>query len=116
MSYESALEAAGAIVHDFASFGSYQGEWWAKVTYNGETGWISGSYGSCSGCDAFEAEFGYYDDERDDYQARLADFGKAYLGGLCTQEQAEKYASANIDWDQDAEEMLSWIKANKIND
>ena len=59
MSYQEALEAAGATVHAFEFFGSYQGDWWAKVTYNGETGWVHGSYGSCSGCDAFEAEFGF---------------------------------------------------------
>ena len=52
MSYELALEEAGAKVLEFQSFGSFQGEWWAKVEYNGEIGWVAGCYGSCSGCDA----------------------------------------------------------------
>ena len=50
MSYCQALEAAGAKILQFKSFGSYQGDWWAKVEYNGEIGWVAGSYGSCSGC------------------------------------------------------------------
>lgn len=57
MSYQSALESAGAVVHAYEEFGSYQGDWYAKVTHNGVTGWVSGSFGSCSGCDAWEAEF-----------------------------------------------------------
>lgn len=36
--YLDAMLYAGAEVHVFKSFGSYQGEWWTKVTYKGETG------------------------------------------------------------------------------
>lgn len=61
MSYRYALEAAGAVVHAFEEFGSYQGDWFAKVTHNGVTGWVTGSFGSCSGCDAWSAEFDCYD-------------------------------------------------------
>lgn len=133
MSYEQALEAAGAQVIVFEEFGSYQGDWWALVKYKGETGWVNGSYGSCSGCDAFEGEFGYgngynggggfwdyetdqyrepTDKERKDYEARLADFGKTYLDGVMTQEQAEAAASANLEWDSDAPAMLEFIRKN----
>lgn len=133
MSYQEALEAAGAQVLAFEEFGSYQGDWWALVKYEGETGWVNGSYGSCSGCDAFEGEFGYSngynggsgfwdyetdkyreptDEERKDYEARLADFGKTYLDGVMTQEQAEAAASANLQWDSDAPAMLDFIRKN----
>jgi hypothetical protein len=136
MSYQESLEAAGAVVHAFQNFGSYQGEWFAKVTYNDETGWINGNFGSCSGCDAFEAEFGWgkgdrCDDHEHDYteeyktcskckesesvfKAKLADFGKTYLDGLMTQEQAEKQASQHIEWDIDAQEMLKFVQDNKL--
>ena len=114
MSYQESLEAAGAIVLIFDSFGSYQGDWWAKVEYNGRIGWVNGSYGSCSGCDAFEAEFGWNDDEQPDYQERLADFGRSYLDNLYTQEEAEKESSKYLDWDMDAQEMLDFIKKNNI--
>jgi len=46
MSYQIALEAAGAKILAFKEFGSYQGDWWAKVTYKNEMGWIKGCYGS----------------------------------------------------------------------
>lgn len=131
MSYQEAMRAAGADVLHFMQFGSYQGEWYAIVRYNDETGWVSGSYGSCSGCDAFEAEFGdHYCDQvwdselleyRDrtelelkDYNLKLASFGKVYLDGLMTQDQAEQAASANLDWDYEAAEILAFVREHTI--
>jgi len=111
MSYEQAMEAAGATVHQYESFGSYQGDWWAHVTYNGTTGFVTGSYGSCSGCDAFQAEFGWDDKKETDYPQRLAAFGAEYLDNIMTYDQAVTEASRNVDWDLDAEEMVNWIKA-----
>lgn len=130
MSYVLALETAGAKVIAFEQFGSYQGDWWALVEHNGVTGWINGGYGSCSGCDAFEAEFGWEEGEVgskvwrrsgwhiqtqadvDAYQAKLAAFGADYLGDLLTQEQAIKQASENMEWDADAKEMVEWLQKN----
>ena len=132
MSYEEAMQAAGAEVLEFMQFGSYQGDWWAKVRYKDELGWAQGSYGSCSGCDAFEAEFGWADADCEEhkynhkadcpdcqeakkkYDERLADFGRGYLDGLLTQEMAEKEASRNLDWDSDAKAMLDWLRVNKL--
>jgi hypothetical protein len=133
MSYEEALKAAGAEVLEYESFGSYQGDWWAKVRWNGGTGWINGSYGSCSGCDSFEAEFGWnddqceehrYDEKQDgcescraaaaEYQRRLADFGRQYLDTIYSQAEAEAEAARNIEWDSDAPAMLAWIKEHAI--
>jgi len=110
MGYQLALEKAGANVLDFQEFGSYQGTWLAFVEYNGEKGIVECSYGSCSGCDAFQAEFDYCDtpeisdgkfyksgrtwDEEDEcnedeykkalenYDQRLIEFGKQYLEPL----------------------------------
>lgn len=131
MGYRSALQAAGAKVKAFQDFGSYQGDWYALVEYNGETGWVHGWYGSCSGCDSFEGEFGYgmpesvgmnfYDEETgewrdaiqedvDAYRERLAAFGRTYLDGLLSQKAVEKIASENKDWDEDAPKMLSFLK------
>lgn len=138
-SYEGALEAAGAVVHVSEFFGSYQGDWWAKVTYEGTTGWVHGSFGSCSGCDALQAEFDY-DDEPEKkfkdwaeswkregqkntrwewqkaktaFQKRYADFGRSYLGGLMTQEEAEAEAGKHLEWDSDAQQMLDFLRTNK---
>jgi len=112
MSYEQALKAAGAEVHCFENFGSYQGDWWAKVTYNGVTGWINGSCGSCSGCDAFKGEFQWGDDEKSDYQERLARFGAEYLDRIYTQEDAETKSLEHADWDLEADEVCKYLKAN----
>ena len=113
MSYESTLEAAGATVHAFKEFGSYQGDWWAKVTYKGVTGWVTGSFGSCSGCDAFESEFDWTCDEKSpQYQKKLAEFGERYLGDIKTQESAVKDASQNLEWDFEAQEMVDFINKN----
>ena len=129
--YEQCLEAAGAVVHDFKEFGSYQGDWYAKVTFNGETGWINGCFGSCSECDAFEGEFGYHQDGCDEhchsredcpecgeklkkYQARLAAFGMTYIDTMMTQAEIEKYAEKNCLWSAEDDEALKWLKAHAV--
>lgn len=110
--YEKALTAAGVKVLDFKQFGSYQGEWWAQVQFpNGEIYFVPGSYGSCSGCDSFDAEFGWSDDEKPDYLHRLKDFGRDYLQNCYAGDEAIKEASKNLDWDSDAEEMVAWLKS-----
>lgn len=134
MSYESSLEAAGAKIIEFERFGSYQGDWWAKIECNGKSGWIQGTYGSSSSSDAFEAEFGFddsrcskhtYDNEPPDcpecevakkrYTEHLKDFGELYLDTLMTQAEAETAASENIEWDHNAQEMLDWIRTHSLN-
>lgn len=131
MSYQKALEAAGAKVLAFESFGSYQGEWWAKVDFGGAIGWVNGWFGSCSNCDAFEGEFGdssprceehRWGSKPDDcpeckvaaesHRSRLASFGQGYLDGLMPQEEAEAMAGKHVEWDSDAVEMLAWVKRN----
>jgi hypothetical protein len=140
MSYKKCLELTGATVYAFKEFGSYQGDWWALVKYQGKTGWISGSYGSCSGCDAFQSEFDLYQDDHthvidgkeiwcyniiddlfitgcpkcEDMLYRLSEFGKRYLEHIMTQEEAEKKASENEDWDLDAKGMLEWIQKKGV--
>ena len=111
MSYESALIAAGAEVLEFAKFGDYSGEWFAKVRYNGETGWIQDWYGSCSYCDAFQAEFDWDSDFAcEDTQVQLANFGRVYLDDLQTTEQILAYFAESADWDSDSESALYWIR------
>lgn len=110
--YITAIEAAGAVVHAWEAFGSYQGDWWAKVTYNGQTGFVTASYGSCSGCDSYQATFDYEDEEKPDFQERLAAFGKEYLDEILTFDEAITRASKHLDWDMEAQLMVDWIKSN----
>ena len=109
MSYEAALEAAGCTVIEFKEYGSYQGEWLALVEVGGVTGVVEGCFGSCSGCDSFEAEFDWKDDERDDYHHRLADFGAGYLPALPFEHYITQFKSRieRCDWDDECKEMLS---------
>ena len=109
--YELALEKAGAIVHAYKEFGSWQGDWWAHVTHDDRTGFVHGYFGSCTVCDAFSAEFGYDAEEEPDYEQRLAAFGRDYLEVIHTPEQAVAAASEDLEWDLDAQKVVDWIKA-----
>lgn len=136
MGYCEALEAAGAKVINYQDFGDYQGSWYAAVEYEDKTFWVVGYYGSCSGCDSFQAEFDYgeddegcdmhkYSPEKDcemcilrekEYNERLALFGRSYLDDPLTQQQVEEMAAKNLDWDMEAEELLDWLQCNSIED
>ncbi len=134
MSYGYAMEMAGAEILAYDNFGDYQGTWWAKVNYKGTIGWATGSYGSCSGCDSFEGEFGSIShDHGDDYisgcdfdaltpdtceecaatQKRLIEFGESYLGDLLTWKEAIWLCSRNEDWDMEAKTVIDFIEKNK---
>lgn len=131
MSYASALEAAGAKVIDEHWSGDYQGTWIMLVVYNGKLGYVSGWYGSCSGCDSYEAEMSYsmpyehsYDNEDDfrvameQWEMRLAEFGRGYLGedgsDLYTYDEILK-ENSDPRWDGDMEnkEKVEWIKSTE---
>lgn len=114
--YEKALTAAGVKLLAFEQFGSYQGDWWAHVEFpNGESYFVNGSYGSCSGCDAFEAEFGWNDDKEPNYLHKLRDFGREYLSDCYTYEQALAKAAEHSSWDTEAETVINWIKQRGQN-
>lgn len=115
MSYKKALEAAGAEVLAFETFGSYQGDWFAKVRYEGEVFWLRDYYGSCSGCDAFEADVGYsWGIPEEEYNAKVAEFGKRYLepSERLTFEQALEIAGKD-NWDNTSEDMVKFVKENE---
>lgn len=110
MSYESALIAAGCNVVEFEQFGSYQGDWYAMVEFEGEKGVITGCYGSCSYCDAFEGEIGYCGDE-DGYDEKLKAFGETYLPVLPADHfipSIQKNVDDGNDWG-DEKEVLQWL-------
>jgi len=105
--YQRAMEAAGAKVPAFSEFGSYQGDWWAYVIHDGKMGYVHGSYGSCSGCDAFQSEFGWRNKETPE---TLAAFGKNYLEQMMPFERAIEEAAEHIQWDSEAENVVAWLK------
>lgn len=107
--YRAALEAAGAAVLVYETFGSYQGDWLALCFYKGDFRWVHGSYGSCSGCDAFEAEFGWGED-RDcpEYKLRLANFGEQYLDDVVDDAQIGRWKE-QAEWDSETASMLEFM-------
>ena len=130
MSYQAALKAAGAVVHAFEEFGTYQGDWLASVELGGKSGIVRGSYGSCSGCDAFEGEFGYSSGVCDEhlwgykpvgcpacqsaaesYTERLARFGANYLNNIEDPKTVYAFFKEQESWDSDASAVIKWINA-----
>lgn len=115
MSYIKALEAAGATVHRDEMYGSYQGVWMAHVTRaDGATGFIIDYYGSCSGCDSYEATFGWADEETPE---KLAEFGKPYLDQLLTAREALTKCAESAEYDRDylqmAKDIIACIEAGE---
>lgn len=100
MSYKTALEAAGAKILEFNSFGTHQGEWVALAKYMGETGWVMGSFGSC--------EFGYVREDHD-YDKRLKTFGESYLDGMMSTNKTVEYFQNSADWDIESSEAAKWV-------
>lgn len=115
--YSGALEACGAKVLAFQRFGSWQGDWIAKIKYEGKIVYVSGAFGSCSWCDSFQGEFGYgdyYEDPNNKNNIlKLKAFGMRYLDDLKSYDEILVEASKDIEWDSDAEEMVQWIKNNR---
>ena len=97
MGYELTLRKAGADVLAFQKFGSYQGTWLAFVIYNGEKGIVQGCYGSCSGCDSYQATFDY------DSEPAIED-GVFYKSGRCWDEDdvctEKEYRMALVNYQQ----------------
>ena len=118
--YEGAFTAAGAEVLLAKYFGSYQGDCWVKVRYKGQVGWLNFSYGSCSGCDSYEATMSWKPDkdtepqEHLEWLEKLKSFGEGYLGDIMTQEQAEAKAAENASWDMSAQDMVTWLKSEAV--
>lgn len=120
--YSEVLEAAGAKVLDFERFGSYQGTWYACVEYQGRTGFIVGSYGSCADCDGLEAseddwrqECGYSwertPEQEQRYKEKLAEFGAGYLLEILDLPAIE--ARANEEWNSEKAEALAFVERNR---
>lgn len=119
MSYMQALELAGAEVLEFAQFGNYSGDWWAKVIFNDIEGWVYGHYGSCPHCDLLKRHaprWDYEDQQGSEkaYDEYLCNFGRSYLLDLLDQEEAERIASENLEWDSNAQDIIDFLKQNAI--
>lgn len=118
MSYREALTAAGAEVLEFKTFGSYSGRWYAIVRYNGETGVVADWYGSCTICDAYQAEFEQCwsdEDSAEEYEQNLAAFGGTYLDAILPPEHFIDDVRKDSEWDFDAANALEWLETVSKN-
>lgn len=118
MGYAEAMKAAGAAVLVFQHFGSYQGDWLALCFYKGDFVWVHGCFGSCSSCDAFEAEFGDISkyDEPVKYAQRLTEFGREYLEEHVVDEAQIGRWQERVDWDSETASMLKLIASYKLDE
>lgn len=118
--YKDCLELAGAKVHSFKCFGSSQGDWLAKITYNGQDGIVHGYYGSCSGCDEIESTLEYvWDDGSEDSKERITrntekatELGRKYLNDFQDIAKLRESFEKQSEWDSDAREMIDFIDSN----
>lgn len=124
--YAEAMALSGAKILNYEQFGSYQGEWLAAVEYEGRKFFVAGSYGSCSGCDALEAEVGHCysnihyggadDDDIDPCSCAASRetarrIGLGYLEDPRTADELLKYFGEHT-WG-DYEEIITWLQANR---
>ena len=129
MGYRDALEAAGLDVIDFRRFGSYQGVWIAIISNGMSLHAIRGHYGSCSGCDSWEAYesdtycWSKYDKDHNSaecedcqyYDTRLVEFGQRYVDDMETIESLAQFYIDQSYWssfdndDEQAEFVLSYL-------
>lgn len=106
--YTRALRAAGCIIIDSVSVGSYQGDHLWFVEHDGEKKIVHQSYGSCSVCDAFLSEFDMFADE--ETPEALKAFGERML--LVKQDEGVlEGVFSNQDWDPYNEVILRHLKA-----
>lgn len=113
MGYSDALEAAGATVIQFSEFGDYQGTWLAYVKYKDKLGYITGSYGSCSGCDSFQAEFDYCYEDVPNHEEKMRKFGESYLNDFLTKEEVITQFSEDYYWDDNRTAIESFIEISE---
>ena len=108
MSYEDAFAAVPGVTVKWAHYcGSYQGRLIARLDVNGEERYVLDYYGSCSGCDSFEAELGYGDHTAE----QLADFGRPYVDAALTLDEVlkELLPQAGEYYDTDLREALGKV-------
>ena len=133
MGYRECLELAGATVIDYEEFGSYQGDWLAYIEYEGKKGFIRDYFGSCSGCDSYEAEIGdhyhecvdesYYSPHEQGYRENCAicqvekkkavKFGKGYIDEMTDYDKALEIVSVNKEWDMTCGDMIDFVEKYK---
>jgi hypothetical protein len=117
MSYEETFAAVPGVVVEWSHYlGSYQGRLICKLTVAGDEGprYVWDYYGSCSGCDSYEAEFGFRYGDNEPTPEELAAFGKPYVDAALTLEEVlTELTPKPGDWyDIECKEALDFVLAD----
>ena len=121
--YEDVLSRLYDKVYCYKEFGSYQGDWLAKVKKGNDVFWLLGYYGSCSGCDWFQAEADYpwllkcgtFENAKKMLQKEtdriLKEFQDNYEADKFTQDEIEKHYESELKYyEYDYNEPLDFVK------
>lgn len=126
-SYEDILHRIYDEVLFYNEYGSYQGDWLAKVKKGDEEFWLWGWYGSCSGCDWFQAEADYpwscdfEDTDFDYFFEKVKEETKRLIKSFVDDYEADKFTKEELiahlekslkEWDDGQREMLEDVKKN----
>jgi len=108
-SYEDCFKAyPDTKVLEAKYYGSYQGEFLCKIIHKGEAFYIHDWYGSCSGCDSFQAEFGFqWDGSPED---KVIQFAKPYIESALPRDKMLAFLKKEIaddPWGGEKKEMLA---------
>lgn len=104
--YEDAIaKVPGVEVLDIQYFGYYQGSFICKIKVNEEIKYIYADYGSCCGCDSYEAEFAFSDPSDE----QLASFGESYLSLAQSKEALLDQLKNNIYGEGEESEEYKWL-------
>lgn len=94
-------------------YGSYQGEFLCSIIKDGEYLLIHDWYGSCSGCDAFEAELGHGDVARED----AINFAESYINSAIPRHKMIEFLEKEVSddsWCTEKKEMLQDLEGGKF--
>jgi len=120
--YDDLLRFGGAKVLAYEAFGSYQGDWIAKVRIKFRVKWIHGGFGSCSGCDAIQSETEHCSHHWEQFKndcdkcqecvQGLKRLAAEYIAEATTFDDVFKEISKH-DWDSETPKMVKWMEANR---
>lgn len=113
MAYEDAFAAVPGVTVEWCRYcGGYSGTLIARLKIDGVDGprYVLDYFGSCSGCDAYEAEIGYLDPTPE----KLTEFGRSYVeDALTLDEVLDKLLPKAGEWyDEDEKEALNRVLAD----
>jgi hypothetical protein len=108
MSYEQAIEAAGAEILDLEEPESYRGPYPLLVRYKGSVGYVCFDVGTCPHCDEYLGEMS----GREPTLGEMADWARCYLESLRTYNDM-LLTRSNVEYEPDYEKFSDFLERTK---